>query len=198
MIGIYKITNPIGQIYVGGSTDIKNRLKYYKSVSCKGQTKLYASILKFGLDNHIIEILEECEKENLNNREYYFGSFFNVLGVNGLNNILPKGDNGEIGICDETREKMRIDKIGKPGTPHTEESKAKIRFAQLGKKHTLEHRRKVSENHARINAKLVIDIETDIYYHSIKEAAFAKGMIHSSLKNRVNGNSPTYTSIRVA
>ena len=35
MIGIYKITNPIGQVYIGQSKDIKKRFTYYTNKSCK-------------------------------------------------------------------------------------------------------------------------------------------------------------------
>ena len=37
MIGIYKITNPKGKIYIGQSINIENRFKVYKRYNCKGQ-----------------------------------------------------------------------------------------------------------------------------------------------------------------
>ena len=40
MIGIYKITSPSNKIYIGQSTDIEGRIKGYKSLSCKKQTRL--------------------------------------------------------------------------------------------------------------------------------------------------------------
>lgn len=57
MIGIYKITNPNGKIYIGQSTNIDKRFYRYKRLECKGQIKLYNSLKKYGWDAHIIEII---------------------------------------------------------------------------------------------------------------------------------------------
>ena len=57
MVGIYKITNPSGKIYIGQSVNIDNRISSYKNLKCKNQTKLYRSLLKYTFENHIFEIL---------------------------------------------------------------------------------------------------------------------------------------------
>jgi len=59
MTGIYKITSPSGKIYIGSSINIDKRIKYYSSGNCKGQIRLFNSIVKYGWNNHILEILEE-------------------------------------------------------------------------------------------------------------------------------------------
>jgi group I intron endonuclease len=51
MVGIYKITNPKGKIYIGQSVDIEKRKYYYQALHCKKQTMLYNSIKKYGWDN---------------------------------------------------------------------------------------------------------------------------------------------------
>ena len=85
MIGIYKITSPSGKIYIGQSVDIEKREKEYLSISnCKGQRKLYNSLLKYGFSEHIFEIIEECKVEVLNERERHWQDFYNVL-KEGLN-----------------------------------------------------------------------------------------------------------------
>ena len=56
MIGIYKITSPSGKVYVGQSVNIERRLKEYKILKCKKQVKLYNSFIKYGFENHKIEI----------------------------------------------------------------------------------------------------------------------------------------------
>lgn len=56
--GIYKITNPSGRIYIGKSIDIYKRWNQYKSLRCISQPKLYWSLKKYGVDNHIFEIQE--------------------------------------------------------------------------------------------------------------------------------------------
>jgi group I intron endonuclease len=55
---IYKLTNPKGQIYIGATTNLKERMKYYRTTqSCKNQTNLKKSLLKWGIDNHKLEII---------------------------------------------------------------------------------------------------------------------------------------------
>ena len=72
--GIYKITSPSGRIYIGQSIDIQKRWNQYKYNSCKSQTKLYNSLKKYGWENHKFEIIEECSKEELSNREKFWES----------------------------------------------------------------------------------------------------------------------------
>lgn len=90
-IGIYKIINPNGKIYIGQSINIEKRIKNYKNLNCKRQIKLYNSLKKYGWINHDFKIIEECIEEKLNEREIYWGLFYNVLDKNGLNCKLGEG-----------------------------------------------------------------------------------------------------------
>lgn len=45
-------------------------------------------------------------------------------------------------------------------------------------------------------AKIVLDLETGIYYESAKEASIIKNIKHSTLKNKLNGNDKNNTSMR--
>lgn len=85
--GIYKITNPKGKIYVGQSKNIDIRWnRHYKKLHCKEQFKLYNSLKKYGVENHTFEILEECKVELLNEKELFWGIFYDVLNPKkGLN-----------------------------------------------------------------------------------------------------------------
>jgi group I intron endonuclease len=103
MIGIYKITNPEGQIYIGLSTNILKRFKKYKVLDCDNQIKLKDSLVKFGVNNHKFEILEECLKENLFGREKYWIKKFNSF-INGLN--CNKGGGGIFEHSKETKDKI--------------------------------------------------------------------------------------------
>jgi group I intron endonuclease len=86
MIGIYKITSPSGRIYIGQSTNIQRRWeRAYKKLKCKGQPRLYASIVKYGFSEHIFEVKEKCTVEELNVRERHWQDFYDVLGSKGLN-----------------------------------------------------------------------------------------------------------------
>lgn len=55
--GIYKITSPSGKIYIGQSTNLKNRLKQYKRLKCKNQTLIYNSLKKYGVDLHTFDVI---------------------------------------------------------------------------------------------------------------------------------------------
>ena len=200
MIGIYKITSPSGKIYIGSSLNINKRINYYKSNNCKGQVKLYNSLYKYGWENHNLEILEECEFEKLYERERHYGEFYNVLDENGLNCVLPNNGEKRIGVSESTKLKMSLAKKGNKNTffgkTHTIETREKIRSTHLGRKLSLEHRKKVSQNSAKVNSKKVLDALTNIVYNSIKEAAIALGYVHSTLRSRLNvalKNSTTLT-----
>jgi group I intron endonuclease len=84
MIGIYKITNPKGKIYIGQSINIERRFKEYKQLQCTQSKKLYNSLQKYGWKQHIFEIVEECSVDLLNEKEEYWIINFNshIVGLN--------------------------------------------------------------------------------------------------------------------
>lgn len=129
MVGIYKITSYNGKIYIGQSVNIKERFRKYKRLNCKRQIKLYNSFVKYGIENHIFEIIEECCKELLDEREIYWGILYNVL-EDGLNLKLGGG-----------RGSM------------SEETKNKISKSLLGKKKTKEHCYNLSKSKKGIPSK---------------------------------------------
>jgi group I intron endonuclease len=65
--GIYKITNPVDEIYIGASKNISLRFCQHKIKSCNKE--LRKSFKKYGIDNHLFEILEECFIDELFNKE---------------------------------------------------------------------------------------------------------------------------------
>lgn len=95
MIGIYKITNLLNnKSYIGQSINIANRWTEHKRVAFKETDKaynypLYRAIRKYGLENFIFEVLEECSEPDLNDREMYWISFFNTF--NDGYNLTPGG-----------------------------------------------------------------------------------------------------------
>jgi group I intron endonuclease len=197
MIGIYKITNPKGKVYIGSSINIEKRIKYYNSVSCKAQAKLYNSIKKYGWKNHSFEVITECCVDDLYKLERHYGDLHNVLSSKGLNLILPKNGEVKVGVSDETRRKMSESKKGIKnnffGKTHSEIARKKIRESQIGRKHTLEHKRKVSLNNAKNLAKTVIDLNTGVFYESAKEVSNLYKIKHSTLRARLNGNNRNNT-----
>jgi group I intron endonuclease len=69
IVGIYKITNPINEVYIGQSTNIENRKTYYMYLKSKGQPKIYDSIKNYGWEQHIFEIIEKCPIDMLDLKE---------------------------------------------------------------------------------------------------------------------------------
>lgn len=90
MVGIYKITNPKGKVYIGQSTNINKRKNSYKKLQCVGQTLIYNSLKKYGWENHHFEVIEVCGVEQLNERENYWGKYYDTL-EEGLNLRLGDG-----------------------------------------------------------------------------------------------------------
>jgi len=91
MIGIYKITNPNGRIYIGQTTNHEVRWNKYKKYQCKDQPSIYSSLIKYGWEKHTFEIIEECSSNILDEREIYWGEFYDVLSNKHLNNRLGRG-----------------------------------------------------------------------------------------------------------
>ena len=83
MQGIYKITNPIGQVYIGLSCDIEKR--FYQHKLSNNNTKLCKSFLSFGIENHNFEILELVDlHKDLLKREMFYIKKYNSK-IDGLN-----------------------------------------------------------------------------------------------------------------
>lgn len=90
MVGIYKITNKINnKIYVGQSIDIQRRWEEHKFYS-KDDTVLQHAFSKYGINNFIFEIIEECNIDELDEKEIYWISYYDSF-ENGYN--MNKGGN---------------------------------------------------------------------------------------------------------
>jgi group I intron endonuclease len=146
MIGIYKITSPSGKIYIGQSWNIQNRFSQYKLLQCKGQPKLYNSLLKYGSEAHKFEIEQECSENVcqsiLDEREQFFIDFYRQKGE--LLNIKEGGSHGR--HSEESKLKMSEKRKGENyqlGRKRTEESKLKMSLAKKGKPLSEEHKQKL-------------------------------------------------------
>jgi group I intron endonuclease len=112
-IGIYKIQSPSGKKYIGQSVNIEERWRKYKKLSCKRQPKIYNSLKKYGPENHIFEIIEECLPEYLNERELYWKLYYNSINE-GLNCELF--DIGQGYRDEKTKQKISKSLLGKSKT----------------------------------------------------------------------------------
>lgn len=166
MIGVYKITNPLGEIYIGSSKEIYKRIKHYEKLNCKTQTKLYNSLLIYGWNNHIFEIIEECKEIDLRTKERFWQEFYNVLDK-GLNLQYTKTPLKKSVFSIETRTKMSNSLKGKEaynkGIPLTKEQIQKRTDKQ---------------------AFVYINIETFIFY-SFNELIDYYGFKKTTLRRRI-------------
>jgi group I intron endonuclease len=150
LCGIYKITSPSDKVYIGQSVDIKRRFTSYKTLNkSKRQSKLYNSFVKYGVDNHIFEIIEECLVDFLNERERYWQEQYNVLeSSKGLNLCLTSTKDKKHLPSDETKKKISDSNKGEKcfwyGKTFSEETKSKMRESKKGYKHTQESLNKMS------------------------------------------------------
>lgn len=86
---IYKITNIINnKSYIGQTIqNVKERFYQHCATKCSKEVlnmAIHKAIMKYGKDNFIIEVIEETDKENLNDREIYWIKYFNTY-YNGYN-----------------------------------------------------------------------------------------------------------------
>ncbi len=144
--GIYKITNPNGKVYIGQSVWIERRFWAYKKRNAPKQYKLDKSFKKYGVENHIFEMIEECLVELLNERERHYQDFFEcITREKGLNCVLTQTVDRSGFMCDETRKKISKGNKGKPSWSkglkncfHGEALKI-MREVNIGRKQTPEH-----------------------------------------------------------
>ena len=126
-ITIYKITNPLGEVYIGKTSDYKERVRRYKSTKVERQVKIYNSLITHSPENHTFEILYELPIDTLqkeaDNYEIFYIQQYREAGIPSLN--LQAG--GVAGL-------------------HAEESKEKIRKANTGVVFTEERLRRMSES----------------------------------------------------
>jgi len=161
--GIYQIRNKINKkIYIGSAINIARRWNehiFRLGKQKHGNPHLQSVWDKYGQDNFEFTVLEECEKENLIEREQYY---LDILKPKY--NICRKAYSC-LGVkrTEETRAKMSAARIGKPhmflakpyrlmsiskkGKKLSDETKKKLSIARRrrpGIPHTLESRKKIS------------------------------------------------------
>lgn len=198
MVGIYKITNKInGKVYIGQSIDINKRWSEHKLNSQSEDTVVYRAMRKYGLDNFLFEVLEECHVNELDEREIYYidlyKSYIHAENSNGYNMTLGGGGSRGLKLSKEARRKLSI---ARTGTTYSEEVKRKLSEAKrgaknsfYGKSHTEASIRKISEakkggKHPK--AKKVICL--GVLFDCGKDCAEFYGVNYNSMRLWLNGN----------
>lgn len=162
MIGVYKITNNItGQFYIGQSIDIMRRWTEHKTPKAYGNDRLHNDMKEYGLSNFKLEVIEECEKEKLLERERYYirtlDPYYNVIGKH---------------LTDETKAKVS-EGMKRAWLSFSDEHKNRIYKNLTGHKKgyvmSEETRRKISKKVSEVQKQKVRCIETGEIYPSVND-----------------------------
>ena len=134
--GVYLLTHiETGMKYVGQSVDIANRWRVHSKGLCT--KRLGRTIAHYGWSAFSAEILEECDRVQLNEVEIKWVAHHDCISPKGLN--LTSGGCANHYISEETRMKHSIH-----GLNLSEEARAKISAAHKGKKLSAEQKANLS------------------------------------------------------
>jgi group I intron endonuclease len=186
-IGVYKITNPEGGVYIGQSVNLRARLLAHKAVSRnkKYTPKLCESFEKYGYEAHTFEIVELCPKDRLNELERHYQELYNSCEGINLNCVLTATEHKKgVGVKQTEERKKEVGNFHR-GKVYSDETKAKIKEARKRQIITEEHKSKISENSG--SARIVLNTDTGIFYKSAKEAAIAYNMKPNTLIGNLIG-----------
>ena len=114
---IYKITNKInGKSYIGQTIqDVKNRFYQHCATKCNKAVLnmvIHKSIKKYGKSNFTIEVIEEIDSTNLNDREKYWIRYYDSYN-NGYNSTKGGQDGIKLFKNLDTKSIIREYKFGK-------------------------------------------------------------------------------------
>jgi len=136
IVGIYKVTNLINQkFYIGMSKNIFKRWKVHKNLKRKLKTYFDFALLKYGTENFKFEIIEECESENINEKEIYW-----IAKLKPEYNLTKGGTGGDTwSLLSEENKKLKIEKLRKSCkiSHNTESYKEYAKKAVLGNKNPM-------------------------------------------------------------
>jgi group I intron endonuclease len=150
---LYKITNPVGEVYIGRSRNFKARLVSYSTISktLAGQRRLFLSFSHHGFSTHKVEIIEKIygTTSEANSKEMFWirshmsncNKWPEMRGLNmtdgGNQNKgtgrIPEAEKREIDLLLSKRISSKIWSEEKNGFTFSEEHKKKISIAKKGK-----------------------------------------------------------------
>ena len=91
--GIYKVTNKVnGKVYIGQSVDIGRRWRTH--MTAKDDIYFHKAIQKYGVENFEWEVIEQCKKSELDERESYWIEYYDSF--NKGYNCTKGGDGGPV------------------------------------------------------------------------------------------------------
>ena len=90
---IYKIENKINSLVYIGQTVRDVQQRWDEHILYSSNSKIHKALEEFGIENFSFEIIEQCDNNNLNEREIYWIKHFNSL-QNGYNST--RGGSGVV------------------------------------------------------------------------------------------------------
>lgn len=204
---IYKITSPTNRIYIGKTSNLVNRKRFYENLYCKAQPKLYRSLTKYGWKSHSFEIIDTSNNPtHLNELEIKYIKLYDCFN-SGLNCTM--GGEGITGfkMSKESKIKMSNKAKGRPsptkGKIMTDEQKLKISVSKKGKKiksnKWTENKREIYSKHLNTihenNKKHILkfDLENNFIkeYSSVQEAALELNTRYNNISRVLAGKRKT-------
>lgn len=152
LCGVYKITNIVNwKVYIGQSINLINRWKDHIHALNRNDsncTLLQRAWNKYGQKSFSFEILELCAEEQLDEIEIKYIEIYDALNPDKGYNIEPGGNKNKH-LSEETKQRLRESHLGRR---HTEEAKRKMSESRTGegngmygRHHTEEAKKKMSE-----------------------------------------------------
>lgn len=110
--GIYKIVNKLNRkVYIGQSVDIRRRWLAHNNWKNRTASAIGRAIIKYGVENFDYIIIEECDRDMLNEREKYWILKTNTIAPIGYN--LSSGGDSNYYCSEESKRKMSLAQTGK-------------------------------------------------------------------------------------
>jgi group I intron endonuclease len=216
--GIYCIKSLInGKIYIGSATNIFSRFRTHKALLNKQKhfsKQLQHHVNKHGLNSLKCDVLEYCEIDKIVIREQFYLDTLLPFDKNGFNTL--RFANVTLGYK-RTPESIEATARVHRGKILSTETKLKISIANKGRKHTSDVLEKYSQRRKGITlsesqkqnqsiemlnrnpfGKLVLNIETGIYYDSGIQAANAHNIHAVGLNRKLRGERKNRTQFILA
>lgn len=190
MKGVYKITNPAGQVYIGQSKNITKRWWAHKNRTDQNTKKLKRSFDEHGVELHTFEVIHELPKDveqaTLYEYEKLYIELYNNCGAVMLN-MTDGGRNFK--FCEETKALQSEIKKGKPleqriGIEAAEKQKSRMSEQFGGKKQSAEW---VAKRVATLTGRKLNDEQKEnLGKHRIGVVPWNKGLKGVKSKQDVN------------
>lgn len=202
--GIYQIVNNISQKrYIGYATNLRTRWNghlYDLIHNEHANDYLQNAWTKYGKENFIFSILQECKKEDLCLYEDYWVKVLKTTDREFGYNLKDTDPNGKPGCSEETKAKLRISNKNARPSALCLSRRLEVKTSEEGKKRILDSRKNIdyTKLHREKRGKKIIDSSTGIIYGSLSEVCELLKVTKGSLSRVLLGkrkNNTTYNYI---